>query len=124
MDRNFRDHLRYKLERARDNLIERIGMTREEFHTLLQDQEPGDNADGVSKALTGDRLARLEIQEREALRRITAALYRMREGRYGRCESCGAPIQDGRLEAIPEAVFCLRCEQRLEKERKAQSEEA
>jgi RNA polymerase-binding protein DksA len=124
MDRDFREHLRYKLERARDNLIERIGMTREEFHALLQDQEPGDSADGVSRAMTRDRLDRLEAQEREALRRITSALYRMNQGRYGCCESCGASIDPGRLEAIPEAVFCLQCEQRHEQERKAQSGEA
>jgi len=63
------EHLRYKLERERDNLIERIGITREEFHTLLEDQDPGDSADVVSGAMDSERLAVLEVHEREALRR-------------------------------------------------------
>jgi len=117
MDRDRREHLRYKLERQRDNLIERIGITREEFHALLGDQDPGDSADGVSRAMDSDRLAVLEVQERETLRRITSALYRMKQGRYGRCDSCGAAIDQDRLEAIPEAVFCLQCAQRAEKSR-------
>jgi len=114
MDRELRERLRYKLERERDNLIERIGITREEFHALLEDKDPGDSADGVSRALDGDRLAVLEVHEREVLRRITSALYRMKQGRYGRCDSCGTAIDPGRLEAIPEAVFCLECARRLE----------
>lgn len=119
MNVDMREHLRYKLERERDNLIERIGLTREEFHALLEDKDPGDIADGVSRALDSNRLAVLEIQEREALRRITSALYRMKQGRYGRCESCGSSIEPGRLEAIPEAVFCLDCAKRLEKSRRS-----
>jgi DnaK suppressor protein len=111
------EHLRYKLERERDNLIERIGITREEFHALLGDQDPGDSADGVSRAMDGNRLAVLEVREREALRRISSALYRMNQGSYGRCISCGAAIDPGRLEAIPEAVLCLQCAKRAQKSR-------
>jgi DnaK suppressor protein len=113
------ERLRYKLERERDNLIERIGITREEFHALLEDQDPGDSADGVSRALDSDRLAVLEVREREALRRITSALFRMEQGSYGRCKSCGAAIDPGRLEAIPEAMVCLECAKRLEGSRRS-----
>jgi RNA polymerase-binding protein DksA len=117
MDKDLLQRLRYKLERERDNLIERIGLNREEFHALIGDQEPGDEADNVSRQMTSDRLAFLEVREREALRKITAALYRMKQGRYGICESCGVQIDPGRLEAIPEALFCLECEKRMERER-------
>jgi RNA polymerase-binding protein DksA len=118
MDRDLLERLRYRLEREQDDLVERIGITREDFQSLLEDQEPGDSADQVSLQMNSDTLALLEVREREALRRITSALYRMKQGRYGRCESCGASIDPGRLEAIPEAIFCLDCARKLEKSRR------
>ena len=34
---------------------------------------------------------------------------RLEQGVYGRCERCGEPIPEGRLEARPAARTCLRC---------------
>lgn len=38
-----------------------------------------------------------------------AALDRLRRGRYGVCESCGRPVGDARLTALPWATRCVRC---------------
>ena len=32
------------------------------------------------------------------------------QGAYGRCESCGEPIGDERLAAVPDATRCIRCQ--------------
>jgi len=37
---------------------------------------------------------------------------------YGDCESCGEPIGYSRLEARPEARFCIACQTRLEQQRR------
>jgi DnaK suppressor protein len=42
---------------------------------------------------------------------IAAALDRIEEGRYGRCERCGEHIPIERLEAIPTARLCVNCKQ-------------
>lgn len=39
------------------------------------------------------------------------ALRHLREGTYGLCAGCGAPIHRARLEALPEAALCLRCQE-------------
>jgi DnaK suppressor protein len=31
-------------------------------------------------------------------------------GTYGICEACGAPVGKERLEAVPEATRCIRCQ--------------
>lgn len=31
-------------------------------------------------------------------------------GAYGRCESCGGPIGEERLAAVPEATRCISCQ--------------
>src|SRR5207302_3323720 len=46
---------------------------------------------------------------RENLQDIDAALGKMDQGTYGLCESCGRPISDARLEAMPAARLCIAC---------------
>jgi RNA polymerase-binding transcription factor DksA len=46
---------------------------------------------------------------REAIEEIEAALVRIRDRRYGRCQSCDQPISLERLETIPEARTCAGC---------------
>lgn len=53
-------------------------------------------------APTGEGV-RIELAE------IDAALARIRDGRYGVCQSCGGPMGLQRLRAIPEARYCLAC---------------
>jgi len=56
------------------------------------------------------RLTRLE---RETLNQIDSALKRLDFGVYGICIECGGPISARRLQAIPWASRCVRCEERM-----------
>jgi DnaK suppressor protein len=47
--------------------------------------------------------------EKDALKQIEAAIKRIKDGSYGRCEECGGKIPKARLEAIPYAAQCVRC---------------
>jgi len=47
--------------------------------------------------------------EKDALDQIDAALMRIKDGSFGRCEVCNALIPNDRLEAIPYAALCVRC---------------
>ena len=49
------------------------------------------------------------------LRQVAAALRRIDEDDYGECMGCGEDIGFGRLEARPEAPFCIACQSRSEK---------
>jgi DnaK suppressor protein len=48
----------------------------------------------------------------DTLREIEDALRKFDEGTYGRCESCGNPIAEARLEAMPAARLCIDCASR------------
>jgi RNA polymerase-binding protein DksA len=52
--------------------------------------------------------------ENDALGQIDAALKRIEDGSYGRCETCGVKIPESRLEAIPYAALCIQCALRQE----------
>lgn len=48
--------------------------------------------------------------QRRLLAEVEEALERLRGGTYGRCLSCGRPIPEGRLEALPWAARDVACE--------------
>ena len=49
-----------------------------------------------------------------AAHRITETLQRIADGTYGRCEECDEPIPPARLNAIPTATLCVRCQSAAE----------
>lgn len=57
-----------------------------------------------------DRLADAAALE---LRRVRAALRRHEAGEYGRCATCEAKIPAARLDALPYAIHCVACAERL-----------
>ena len=42
-------------------------------------------------------------------KQVDSALSKIEKGTYGRCEKCGGKIEPERLEAMPEAVLCIKC---------------
>ena len=51
----------------------------------------------------------LSGQLSETLQDIEDALAKFDAGTYGECESCGQPIPEARLEAMPAARLCISC---------------
>jgi DnaK suppressor protein len=51
---------------------------------------------------------------RQTLRSLQQALERIRQGTFGECVQCGSDIEPKRLEAIPWARYCLKCQELIE----------
>jgi DnaK suppressor protein len=47
------------------------------------------------------------------LREISGALVRIEEGTYGTCPECEEPISAKRLDALPWARFCVKCQEAI-----------
>ena len=58
----------------------------------------------------------MEERLRESLNEVEHALEKYEAGTYGLCDSCGQPIEEARLEAIPQASLCLSCKAKQAKE--------
>ena len=56
-------------------------------------------------------------REEGTLDQIEAAIGRIEDGSYGRCEECGEEISRSRLDAIPYAAGCVRCASQQERTR-------
>jgi RNA polymerase-binding transcription factor DksA len=48
------------------------------------------------------------------MRAIRAAIDRIDAGTYGICTNCGQPIEEERLDSLPETPFCSACAQALD----------
>ena len=101
--------------RQRLKTMERQNPLRERIHA-------GDNtpwADSLEEL--HDDMAKNEfLAARELLvarvKALSRAEEKVKEGTYGVCDSCGNPIPVGRLEAVPGAVHCVRCAERMERD--------
>jgi RNA polymerase-binding transcription factor DksA len=58
-------------------------------------------------------LSLLQNQE-QVLEEITAALDRIHQGTFGRCEECQGEIPRVRLNALPYTRYCVECARKLE----------
>ena len=76
------------------------------------------HADAVDQANSEyDResaLRRKDLAE-ETLESLVSARERLRVGTFGKCAECGADIGRKRLEAIPWAQFCVKCQKNSER---------
>ena len=80
-----------------------------------------DNAVDDEFDLVCSQLAQSESRE---LRQIEDALKRMAQGRYGLCDSCGEAIPTARLQALPYAQRCVKCQRTSESRRESSESQA
>ncbi|MEI6631829.1 MAG: TraR/DksA family transcriptional regulator, partial [bacterium] len=57
----------------------------------------------------------LASSERELLYELDDALKKIEDGSFGICEQCKSLITKTRLKAIPQARFCVKCQEKKEK---------
>ena len=76
------------------------------------DSEIGSSRLEVASDEVEEYLSRLPVEHSMELRLqdIALALKKIRTNKYGKCEKCGKNIAINRLEACPEARFCVKCE--------------
>jgi len=74
-------------------------------------QDVGD--EGMIDVLEDIGLAVADIRCQE-LTRIDEVLRQLKEGRYGRCEDCGAEISLKRLRVAPYTSCCIDCQEKRE----------
>jgi RNA polymerase-binding transcription factor DksA len=77
------------------------------------DQHPGDSG---TETFELEKNVSLLEQVEDELDEIEAAFGRLERGEYGRCQACGRPIGDERLEAMPATRFCVEDQAKAERE--------
>jgi DnaK suppressor protein len=79
-------------------------------------EKVADQLDEVQLATTRELSITHLDRETALLRRIRSALRRLEEGSYGICARCEEPIPQKRLDAIPWAEYCVKCQEAVDAE--------
>ena len=105
---------RERLAAERASTLERLGALERERRGIIESSGPAGTDDehdpeGATIAYERQYVAALIGQAHQHLAQIDAAMARLAEGSYGRCERCGQPIGAARLAARPVASTCVSC---------------
>ena len=106
-------HFQCLLQRGRDDLLSRLSHVAESGVTSCDYGR--DEVDRAKSAEAQELFSRLSTQDREMLETIERALRRVNEGTFGICVVCQREIGAKRLEAVPWAMRCIDCQQRIER---------
>jgi RNA polymerase-binding transcription factor len=114
------ERFRTALLEERQRVLEAIAYLHEETPGSLADEteEPAvDNHPADSATATLDREIDYTLEENSehVLQEVEAALARIEAGTFGICRTCGQPISEERLEAIPYATQCIDCKRSEER---------
>src|SRR3977135_1448634 len=89
------------------NMVERT----EDYGREADRDVSQDPADKASNSYTKELLFSQSTNERNTLKLIEEGLERINDGSFGECLNCGEDIQPKRLDAIPWAPYCIKCQE-------------
>lgn len=105
------DSIRKQLEDEQEKLQESIA---EKLDERDEGRNP-DRSDLAQSYTSRERDTALLAMEQQQLQQIEAALQRIEDGVYGKCTECGDPIPPERLEILPYATLCVRCQSKQDR---------
>jgi DnaK suppressor protein len=108
------EDVRRRLAAEREQTLQRLSHLTDDYDAVVaasRDTNADDEHDpeGATIAFERSQVGALVRQAQRHLAEIDAAEGRVADGSYGRCEVCGRPIAEGRLEARPVARTCVSC---------------
>ena len=107
------EQFRGMLVKLRERITGQITSLADDSLKYIDDSSSEDRTDDFDREFA----LNLVSTEHDALFDIDDALRRIAEGSYGTCNSCGAAIEKVRLQALPFARMCVRCQSEVERGR-------
>jgi DnaK suppressor protein len=111
---NKREHFKQVLETRISELDHALAAAKQEAREGAA--KHADPADQAASEYERQSLVHQAAAARQMLKNLSQALERMREGTFGECAECGGDIELKRLEAIPWARYCVKCQEARERD--------
>jgi RNA polymerase-binding transcription factor DksA len=116
------EHFEKRLQEELSNLAKALGKLEKSALHRTQRESSGDLSaysihmpDLGTDAMERERDLLVASAEGRVVLQIQDALKKISDGTYGVCENCGKPISAQRLELIPYALHCARCQMKAER---------
>lgn len=102
------DTLKKELLQSKQELEERLQKIKKHIQRTDIEIDPDFEEQAIQRQ-NDEVVDELSGSLQRKLSEVRLALQRMEEGNYGICASCGEPISEERLKAIPHATLCRNC---------------
>jgi RNA polymerase-binding protein DksA len=100
-----------RLETERQEILEKIEHLRADLRSMAEPSADEADLDTYEREKTWALIQSLQRKLESTERAIESA----KAGTYGICESCGERIDPARLEILPQATLCLKCQRAFER---------
>jgi DnaK suppressor protein len=117
------DKSKQRLRQALEDMLQEIlDEVRVQIERSRVKDHTGDMGDYATADMAVEYAHLLGERLRKRLQLIEDALDGIENGDYGFCEECDEPINEKRLQLMPFALFCVRCQSELERLAKIRGE--
>lgn len=99
--------LRRELLQRRREILRRLQGLEANWQTLAEREI--ESEEEAQKADLSALFEQLDDFERQEIKEIDLAIYKIDEGTYGICDNYGKMISPGRLKTLPTTRFCYQC---------------
>ncbi len=73
----------------------------------------GKREEEATESMELEKRLALETRLKSLLGEVDRALQKIEAGTYGFCDVCNTKIDPARMEALPQAILCLNCRQKM-----------
>jgi DnaK suppressor protein len=114
MEKKKLEQFKKKLEQRQQELRRTVSRNVQDGRAADSEDIAQDIADKAANSYTKEFLFSQSSNDRALLARVEEALVRLREGNFGACINCGDEVNAKRLEAVPWARYCIKCQEKIE----------
>jgi DnaK suppressor protein len=107
-----RSRLEMEKKRIQDELAQ-LASSRSTGDDRREGSPFGKREEEATESMELEKRLALENRLHSLLGEVDRALQKMDAGTYGLCDVCNSAIDPARLDALPQAILCMSCRQKL-----------
>ena len=103
------------LEAEKKRIEEELGISKssQSLDERREGSPFGKREEEATESMELEKRLALENRLQMMLTEVEKALHKLENGTYGLCDLCNNPIDPARMEALPQAILCMNCRQKL-----------
>jgi DnaK suppressor protein len=107
--------IKTRLEAEKKRIEEELGSSKASQQTdERREGSPfGKREEEATESMELEKRLALENRLQAMLTEVDKAIRKLDNGTYGFCDVCNNPIDPARMEALPQAILCMSCRQKM-----------
>jgi DnaK suppressor protein len=107
--------IRAHLEAEKKRIAEELALSKgsQSMDDRREGSPFGKREEEATESMELEKRLTLENRLQLMLTEVDKALQKLDNGTYGICDMCNTPIDPARMEALPQAILCMNCRQKM-----------